>query len=120
MPEHSGAMQSLCLAVIGMFLPFTAALGSVSHTFFLGKEVYENCSLPANKAECIAYFMGATDAMGGSEAPYGWRICILMGVTGDVVMSVIMEHMRTHPEERDGSAASIIAKALSQAFPCAD
>jgi Ssp1 endopeptidase immunity protein Rap1a len=94
-----------------------SASGSVSHTFFTAGQISDNCSLDANRAECRSYVMGIADAMGGNVL-YGWHACIPLDSTGEAVLAVAMDYLRRHPEERAGSSASVIAKALSQAFPC--
>jgi hypothetical protein len=98
-------------------LPLGAATAAVSHSFFTGTEIYQNCALPANKAECRSYVRGIADAMGGNTL-YGWRACIPLDTTGEVLLAVAMDYLRAHPEDRDGSSASVIAKAMSQAMPC--
>jgi hypothetical protein len=58
--------------------------------------------------------MGIADVMGGNTI-YG---CIPLGTAGEALLGVAMDYVRRHPEERSGSSASVIAKALSQSFPC--
>jgi hypothetical protein len=105
------------LALIALMLPLTAVAASISTTFFTAGEVYDNCSLDVNRAECRSYVMGISDVMGGNTI-YGWRACIPLGTAGEALLSVAMDYVRRHPEERTGSSASVIAKALSQGFPC--
>ena len=107
-------VRSTLIAVIA---PLSVAYSSVSGAFFNAGEVYDNCSLDVNRAECRSYVMGVADVMGGNII-YGWQACMPLGIAGDPLLGAAMDYMRRHPEERKDPSASVIAKALSQGFPC--
>jgi hypothetical protein len=108
-------MRRIPLALL-MLLPMPAR-ADVSHSFFTAGQVYDNCKLDVNRAECRSYVMGIADVMGGNVI-YGWRACVPLGTAGEALLSVAMDYINRHPEERGGSSASVIAKALAQGFPC--
>jgi hypothetical protein len=60
--------------------------------------------------------MAAIQKGGGSLD--GWMACVPDGVTGSQVNDVAMKYLAEHPQQRHFSAPSLIAKALSEAFPC--
>ncbi len=109
--------QAALLAFLVLLTPLLAARGAAGTSFFTAGEVYDNCSLDPNRAECRSYVMGIADVMGGNTI-YGWRACIPLGQAGEALLAVAMDYVRRHPGERNGSSARVIAKAFAQGFPC--
>ena len=66
--------------------------------------------------EAIADAMNAARSSGGTVG--GWTACIPSGTANDQVRDIAMTYLRNHPEQRHASAASLIASALANAFPC--
>ena len=110
-------MTRTSVAVLAAALALATAHAQVSHSFFTAGQVYDNCALDVNRAECRSYVMGIADVMGGNVI-YGWHACIPLGTAGEVLLGVAMDYIRRHAGERSGSSASVIAKALSRGFPC--
>jgi hypothetical protein len=85
-----------------------------------GNELFTLCN--NNSLVCLGYAAAISDAMsstqedGGSIA--GWRACEPVAVTQGQVRDVTVAFLRAHPEIRHLAAASLVAKALAEAWPC--
>ena len=71
---------------------------------------------------CSGFVEAAADAMNAARSSGGtvggWTACIPAGAMSDQVRDIAMTYLRNHPEQRHASAASLIASALANAFPC--
>jgi TctA family transporter len=89
--------------------------------FLTGNELLTWCS-EALTARCRAYDMGIADAISLSQAfggsLVGFRACFPPGVNSKQVEDIATRFLREHPEVRHLGAASQVAKALADAFPC--
>ena len=91
--------------------------------FLSGNRLLDICD-QSHSALCIGYIAGIADAMGTSladgshPAVAGWQACFPQGVSGGQVRDVAINYLQAHPEQRQLSAASLVAHALSEAFPC--
>ena len=74
------------------------------------------------EVECIGYVEGIADAMAAIQAHdgslQGSRACIPDTVLSTQVRDIVTRFLREHPELRHVSAASVVAHALAEAFPC--
>ena len=66
---------------------------------------------------CLGYIAGIAEAMeGGPVGP--WVACVPPRLTFRQLTDITMQLLNEHPELRHYAAASLVAKALSEAFPC--
>jgi hypothetical protein len=89
--------------------------------FYDGDKLYKYCHATMGEPEllyCQAYVAAIADAMGGSNAIYGFKACMALNVTLGNAMNVTMQFLTTHQEIRHHEAAWLVAQALAQAFPC--
>ena len=49
---------------------------------------------------------------------WGYRVCTGSDVTVKQIKDVVVLHLQKYPEKRHFEATSIVAQALSEAFPC--
>jgi Ssp1 endopeptidase immunity protein Rap1a len=92
--------------------------GQTIQGFYSGNELFETCK--RNPAACLGYISGSFDALAGSGGTLnGWRTCPPQAALTNVqIRDVVMKYLTEHPEYRHLSAAALIARALSSAFPC--
>src|SRR5262245_748577 len=120
--------NAACLAAI---LVVTATSSSFAERYISGNDLYPLCSATpenvpgeqqANASTqwgfCRGYVAGVADILENREVA-GYRACIPtasveIGQLGDIVTSFLRDHV----DERRRTGASIVAFALSQAFPC--
>jgi hypothetical protein len=68
---------------------------------------------------CAGFVVGIADAMSNVTGVLGRRACIpLPAVPRGQVIDVVKRYLEQHPETRHDSAVSLVAQALSEAFPC--
>jgi hypothetical protein len=67
---------------------------------------------------CAGYMSGVADIMMQSIPVFGWRACLPETVSAAQATDVLKQFLNQHPEQRHYAAASLVAKALAEAFPC--
>lgn len=87
--------------------------------FETGNQLHSDCSseLFYEKGICIGYIMAIADVLGSSPL-YGYSTCIPSGVTAGQMRDVVQRWLNENPKERHYNADSLVAWALSDAFPC--
>lgn len=87
--------------------------------FVDGNKLYKYCSDPSSIEHevCYGYIESIADVM-YNEPVFGYKICISQNVAFSQLRDVVVQYMISHPERRHFGAASMVARALSQAFPC--
>ena len=85
-----------------------------------GNYLYEQCTTDLDIAEayCIGYSTAIVDAMNNSSPLFGWIACVPDTVYMSQVADIGIRHLANNPQDRHYNAASLIAEALSKAFPC--
>jgi hypothetical protein len=85
-----------------------------------GDDIYSECTAPAGEEYrhifCYGYIDGIADAMAGN-AINGYMACIPMAVGGGR-FDVVIQFLRANPAKRHLAAAGLVARALSDAYPC--
>jgi hypothetical protein len=127
-PRARKMSNATCLAAIFIV---TATSSSFADRYISGNDLYPLCSATpenvpgeqqANASTqwgfCRGYVAGVADILENREVA-GYRACIPtttveIGKLGDIVTNFL----RDHAEERQRTGASLVALALSQAFPC--
>jgi hypothetical protein len=84
-----------------------------------GNDLLGYCSTPNSSLFCLGYVEGVADTMARNDPVLGGlRACIPAGVTGGQLRDITVKMLQDRPEIRQNNAASIVASALSTAFPC--
>lgn len=89
-------------------------------TFETGNTIFQNCQEPDGaflKIVCGAYIIGIADALDGNSIDL-WTACLPEHVLRGQVIDIAVEWLRAHPEARHFQAAGLVARALSEAYPC--
>jgi hypothetical protein len=86
--------------------------------FYTGNQIYEFCTTVGGQVACFAYVMAIADAMADGNKVAGWSACIPIPVTGQQAVDIVVQWFRQNVATRHYGAASLIARALSEAFPC--
>ncbi len=92
--------------------------------FVSGSTLYQYCTAKdAGQSFCSGFVAGIADAAAGrqpanKDGVYGYRECLAMTVTVQQATDVAVQFLTKHPELRHLGAASLVARALSEAFPC--
>jgi hypothetical protein len=118
-------MRGLLLATFAAILaaaPLSEGVEAAT-TFMSGSRLWGVCSADAARwLMCDSYIMGIADAMTDAQesgqSVAGWRACLPEGVTQDQTRDIAVLFLEAHPELRPYSAASLVAEALAEAFPC--
>jgi hypothetical protein len=67
---------------------------------------------------CIGFIRGVTESMLRGSPVYGFKACVPETVSHRQVVYVVKKFQSDNPDEANFGAASIVAAALSDAFPC--
>jgi hypothetical protein len=92
--------------------------------YITGDRLIKECRsvVQRDSALCIGYIIGVSDAMQAAQdtggSLFGWQACLPPGTTAEQVTKAAVRFLIAHPEAQPSSASGIIAKALSDAFPC--
>jgi hypothetical protein len=102
-------------AVVVATLPAHAAGG----TFLDGNELLPLCqsAKPGDYTQCVGFVEAVADVLDTGEIN-GWRACIPARASADQVKDVAVRFIRERPELQHNRAIDLVAKALSEAFPC--
>jgi hypothetical protein len=128
---QTGGKEMSKTAYLATIFILTVTTSSFAERYISGNDLYPLCSATpenvpgeqqANASTqwgfCRGYVAGVADILENREVA-GYRACVPtptveIGQLGDIVTTFL----RDHPEERSLTGASIVARALSQAFPC--
>ena len=111
-------LVALATAVALACLPASA---QEARALYSGNDLWSRCSGKGdlNIGLCGGFVVGITDAMMGSGGGIsGRRACIPLSVLVEQITDVVKRYLEQHPEQRHYSAASLVAQALSETFPC--
>ncbi|MEM7225159.1 MAG: Rap1a/Tai family immunity protein [Pseudomonadota bacterium] len=112
-------MRWLVLVVVGVMLSAVPARADVMN----GKELQGFC-MPHQASNfdmgtCLGYITGIADAIHRSTVDiYGWRVCMGDEVTVERMHDAVINFLNANPQYLDLDADSLVARALSDAFPC--
>jgi hypothetical protein len=66
---------------------------------------------------CIGYLEAVAEATAWENVPY--RACLPPNnVEAWQLMDIAIQYLQKHPEQRHSAGSSLVARALSEAFPC--
>jgi Rap1a immunity proteins len=112
----------LLIAAFLSLMPFSDRAQSVPGNNVTGNKLWAECTATetARQMFCTAYIIGASD-VGGAESiglPPRLVSCAPHGVANGELVEIVVTYLKRHPEERNGSAASLVLGAISKAYPC--
>jgi hypothetical protein len=84
-------------------------------------ELAERCTDPsAHGLEyCLAYLAAVNDTVRAYELWLKFKdMCIPEGTVQNELRTVFLDHLKAHPDQRDGQAASVAVLALQTRYPC--
>ena len=92
----------------------------VRANFENGNSLYTDCTKERgfNTGYCMGYVGGVTDIMSDGTPLYGWKACFPKGVSLGQIKDVVTRWLANNPQHRHYNAASLVAEALEEAFPC--
>ena len=87
-----------------------------------GESLFDTCAGPGGpwrNAYCLGYILGIADIMAKSGIQVeGFGACFSSDVTQGQVRDAVVNWLRANPDSRRYGATGLVAKALSEAFPC--
>ena len=90
--------------------------------FVDGNGLYDTCvdeGHAFHEGFCMAYVLGVADTLDGGQNSIGdFKACLPIGVTIQQTVDITTNWLKQNPSKRHYSAASIVALALDEAFPC--
>jgi hypothetical protein len=111
-------------AISAIAVPCVAQDGIMAG-YVAGEKLTEECTSVVQRdgALCFGYILGVSDAMQAAQASggavvFGWRACLPPSTMAKAVRDVAVHFLIAHPEVQQSSASGIVAKALSDAYPC--
>ena len=116
-----GRLFASAVVVAAMAAPARAQPGV---GFVSGNTLYQYCTAKdADQSFCSGFVAGIADAAAGKQPAnkdgvYGYTECLASTATVRQVTDVAVQFLTKHPELRHLGAATLVARALSEAFPC--
>jgi len=110
--------RRLFAAGVALMAVMAASTGARSQVMD-GNKLYDNCSSSRPEANlfCRAYVAGIYDAT--LEQGYiGVKVCAAEGVTVGELEDLVSQYLAAHSAERHLSGASLVTRALAEAYPC--
>jgi hypothetical protein len=118
-------MRGLILGLaVGLAALLTAGEGRAD--YLNGQKLYDSCKDEDLALYCIGYIVGVYDAgigigIGTDKRQWydTWAACVPEGrVSAGQLVEVVKKWMREHPANWHFGAASLVAEALRDSFPC--
>lgn len=107
--------------MVVLSLTVVARQGYASLSFETGNTLYEKCqdnNSMLNSGGCMGYISAIVDDLASDNRINGFHACFSQYMTRGQVLDVVVKWLRDHPESRHLSANGLVARALSEAFPC--
>jgi hypothetical protein len=101
---------------LGCLLAACSLLSPVQAGFLTRNDLSDWCSSSTGNRECAAYVLGVADAM--TSFPDFSYFCLPLQTRSGQLRDVVANYLQIKPEERQYSAASLVAQSLHAAFPC--
>jgi len=105
----------MTLALVLLLL--TCCVGA--NVFKTGYGLHNECNNESSKAQsyCLGFVTGVAEVL-DSNAVNGYSACVPNKVNQGEVRDIVVKFLEDHPELRHYEAHVLIARALSEAFPC--
>ena len=92
---------------------------------YSGNELWADCQNQkpvileyATDAWCASYIRAVADVMSWGDSVSSRRACFSSGIAVGQTRDVVVKWLKANPQERNLAAHSLVALALSKAFPC--
>lgn len=109
------AMVAYISGLVIFWTPPATALAS----FIDAKMLSDACEDEASKSLCLGFVAGVADSFDCADTNFGYTWDRdQYNVTVGQLKKVSEKYLRDHPESLHLAAASLVARALSEAFPC--
>ena len=110
-------MRIILLVAFLMGLLETA---SAEVVFDDGNSLHAQCQIETSISNgyCLGYVAAVADAMVDKRTLSGRQACLPRGVMRGQAMDVVKAWLTKHPEKRHFEAWGLVARALSEAWPC--
>lgn len=118
--DRAAASSLLIPALVAGALAIPRADAASSTYFESGNELHTRCSSTGafDLGFCFGFIVSMADTLMANR-PYGWSACIPVGGTSQgQIVDVVKQFLAANPKTRHLSAASLVALALAEAFPC--
>jgi Rap1a immunity proteins len=116
-------LQIMALTTLMTFATVTPGFCDIK--FMGASQLLKNCTANKNdpafyeyEAACTAYVIGVADAFSCDDSIFRFSWRPPAKVTREQVVKVVVKWLNDHPEDLHFSAASIVARALQNGFPC--
>jgi hypothetical protein len=96
------------------------AFGQEEFQFRLGSEILLWCSVDGGATACLAYIEGIADALASGASIHGWRACFNESANAARLQVLTVDFLRDHKGDWNKGAASLVAAAIAEGFPCGD
>ena len=114
--------RGMVLGLLAVFAISGDALAQKEPGFENGESLFDICAGPGGpwrNAFCLGYILGIADIMAKSGTQVeGFGACFPSDVTQGQVRDSVVTWLRANPDSRQYGATGLVAKALSEAFPC--
>jgi hypothetical protein len=108
------------LVLVGSEPLYPALAEGAEGGYETGNELLSRCmsSDATDTVSCLGYLFGVADAMNGGDSIYGFKACMPLAVTGGQLKDIAVRFLQANAPNRHFQAASLIANAFQDAFPC--
>jgi hypothetical protein len=107
-------LNVLCIAsILAIVSPLSSS--RADRAFLTGNVLYSMYT--SDPHGFTMYSVAIADALATATIS-GFRACIAYATTMEQISDIVINYLRAHPERRQLSANSLVASALSEAFPC--
>jgi hypothetical protein len=119
-PPKLAALSALLIAfLVALVGPVPLSPALAAGGYETGNEMLSRCtSSDAPLTFCYGYLTGVADAMARGDLIYGFKACIPPGVTEGQLRDIAVQFLQANAPKRHFQAASMIAHAFEDAFPC--
>lgn len=111
-------IAALAFAASTIFASQTCANGPIK--FFHGADLHEMCQTQPQVA--TGYVIGAMDyseLLWWTNKPIDGQLCSNEVLNTGMIRDIVCRYVDQHQEQHDRSAASLVQRAMTEAFPCA-
>jgi hypothetical protein len=119
--QRRGAMRRFWAIVFLTATLFGSQDSALAAAFKTGSSLKSNCDdtiIDFSAGLCTGFIVGVADVMGDGNEINGFRACVPDNVIVNQVVNVARQYLARNPAQRHFSAASLVASALQEAFPC--
>ena len=109
----------LLVAVLAV-VPYGPVVAQDAYVYTFGNNLLTDCRNKTSGFDvgvCKGYIIAIADVLNNNTVS-GHRACLPENVTKGQVIDIVVPWLEAHPQHRHFTANSLVALALSEAFPC--